>query len=59
MNAKETALAAYEWKKFTKTKKYRDEQEADRKRRIAADISVGHLPTCGILKCDPRCTKGK
>jgi hypothetical protein len=31
---------------------------ADRARREAADIAVGHLPTCGLLKCDPACKRG-
>jgi hypothetical protein len=29
--------------------------EADRKRREAADRNAGHLPTCGLTKCDPKC----
>lgn len=31
--------------------------EADRARRERADRAAGHLPTCGLLKCDPKCTR--
>lgn len=53
----EVARAAAEWRRFQGTEAYRRELEADRKRRAEIDIKMGHLPTCGILRCDPSCKR--
>jgi len=53
MNAIETARAAREERAYQNSAQATKDRRADRDRRMACDRAVGHLPSCGLLKCNP------
>ena len=35
------------------------ELKHDKQRRANLDLNLGHLPSCGLLVCDPKCGRAK
>lgn len=46
---------AMEWRRYDTSPQAANDRLIDKQRRAAADRAVGHLPTCSLTKCDPKC----
>ena len=60
VSLEQSSLAhAIEWLRYQDSAQAALDRVIDRHRRIRCTIAVGHLPTCSLTKCDPRCKKAQ